>query len=146
MPVALPHAKAPVRRAAPITAPTALPTDKAKPRAGPGVTLDASWDRQIKTGAVVPDRIVDLHGDTLERAHARIDAELAAATAAGDRVILLITGKPGGTRPGTGRGAIRAVVGDWLAASRHAGRIAAVRPAHRRHGGAGALYLILRRR
>jgi DNA-nicking Smr family endonuclease len=44
------------------------------------------------------------------------------------------------------RGAIRAAVGDWLAASRHAGHIAAVRGAHPRHGGAGALYIVLRRR
>ena len=45
-----------------------------------------------------------------------------------------------------GRGAIRAAISDWLAASRHAPYIAAVRRAHRRHGGAGALYIILRRR
>ena len=44
------------------------------------------------------------------------------------------------------RGAIRAAVGDWLHASRHAGSIAAVRGAHPRHGGAGALYIVLRRR
>ena len=67
----------------------------------------------------------------------------------GDRVLLLITGKP---RPsddyaarGHRRGAIRAKVLDWLAAGPHASRIAAVRPAHPRHGGAGALYIVLRR-
>ena len=43
------------------------------------------------------------------------------------------------------RGRIRAAVHDWLAASRHAHRIAAVRAAHRRHGGGGSLYIILRR-
>ena len=40
---------------------------------------------------------------------------------------------------------IRAAVHDWLAVSRHAGRIAAVRGAHPRHGGGGSLYIILRR-
>ncbi|WP_367947133.1 Smr/MutS family protein [Sphingopyxis sp. BSNA05] len=45
-----------------------------------------------------------------------------------------------------GRGAIRAAIADWLAASRHASHIATVRRAHPRHGGAGALYIILRRR
>jgi DNA-nicking Smr family endonuclease len=44
------------------------------------------------------------------------------------------------------RGRIRAAVHDWLAASRHAANIAAVRAAHRRHGGGGSLYIILRRR
>ena len=43
------------------------------------------------------------------------------------------------------RDAIRAAVADWLAASRFADRIAAVRTAHPRHGGAGALYVVLRR-
>jgi DNA-nicking Smr family endonuclease len=37
-------------------------------------------------------------------------------------------------------------VHDWLAASRHAARIAAVRGAHGKHGGGGGLYIILRRR
>ena len=37
-------------------------------------------------------------------------------------------------------------VHDWLSVSRHAGRIAAVRNAHPRHGGGGSLYVILRRR
>lgn len=106
-------------------------------------TLDGTWDRSLAKGGVAPDRIVDLHGDTLDRAYGRIDAALAKAEAARERVVLLVTGRPGGSR--TGRGAIRAVVGDWLAASRHASRIAAVRPAHPRHGGAGALYVILRR-
>jgi DNA-nicking Smr family endonuclease len=43
------------------------------------------------------------------------------------------------------RGAIRAKLLDWLAASRHADVIAAVRRAHVRHGGEGALYLVLKR-
>jgi DNA-nicking Smr family endonuclease len=117
-------------------------------KTGNPATLDASWDRQLGRGTVMPDRSVDLHGDTLARAYGRIDAALAEAIAAGDRVLLLVTGKPGGERTGQdsrGRGAIRAVVHDWLAASRHAARIAAVRNAHPRHGGAGALYVVLRR-
>ena len=65
------------------------------------------------------------------------------------RIVLLITGK---SRPveaaerGQRRGAIRAKVIDWLAASDHALDIAAIRGAHRRHGGPGALYIILKRR
>lgn len=112
-------------------------------KTGNPATLDATWDRRLGRGAVAPDRSIDLHGDTLARAYGRIDAALAEAIAAGERVLLLVTGKPGGDR--SGRGAIRAVVHEWLAASRHAGRIAAVRNAHPRHGGAGALYVVLRR-
>lgn len=113
----------------------------------PGTTLDASWDRRLSRGLVPPDRTIDLHGHNLATAHAMIDTRLEAAIAAGDRLVLLVTGKPptSDRRP-VARGAIRAAVGDWLAASRHAGDIAAVRGAHPRHGGAGALYLVLRRR
>ncbi|MFL6858037.1 MAG: Smr/MutS family protein, partial [Allosphingosinicella sp.] len=68
------------------------------------------------------------------------------AIAAEARLLLLVTGKPPGPERPAKRGAIRAAVGDWLAASRHAGDIAAVRGAHPRHGGAGALYIVLRRR
>lgn len=110
-------------------------------------TLDGGWDRRIGRGAVAPDDVVDLHGHTLASAHAMLDARLGDAVARGDRVILLVTGKP--PRPESerphARGAIRAAVADWLAASRHASCIAAVRNAHPRHGGAGALYVILRR-
>jgi DNA-nicking Smr family endonuclease len=117
------------------------------PKAKPGSTLDASWDRRLSRGLVAPDRIVDLHGHNLATAYDLIDRRLDRAVATGDRLLLLITGKPpaGGHRPG-GRGAIRAAVGDWLAASRHAGDIAAVRNAHPCHGGAGALYIVLRRK
>ena len=41
---------------------------------------------------------------------------------------------------------IHEMVLDWLAASSHHSAIAAVRSAHRRHGGEGALYIILKRR
>ena len=112
-----------------------------------GMTLDGSWDRQIARGAVVPDSTLDLHGHTLHSAYTLLDHGIDRALARGDRVLLLVTGKPprtGSERPHA-RGAIRAAVADWLAASRHADRIAAVRGAHPRHGGTGALYLVLRR-
>ena len=110
-------------------------------------TLDGSWDRRLSRGLVSPDRTVDLHGHTLASAYDMLDAALAAAIRAGDRTILLVTGKP--PRPASerphARGAIRAATGDWLAGSRHASAIAAVRAAHPRHGGAGALYIVLKR-
>ncbi|RYY26618.1 MAG: DNA mismatch repair protein MutS [Sphingomonadales bacterium] len=110
-------------------------------------TLDGSWDRQLSRGLVSPESAIDLHGHSLSSAYDRLDRGLEQAIAQGDRVLLLVTGKP--PRPESerphARGAIRAAVGDWLASSRHAGRIAAVRGAHPRHGGTGALYIVLRR-
>ncbi len=122
---------------------------KAAPRSPPavGVTLDGGWDRKLSRGVVEPDCTIDLHGHTLDTAYRLLDGALAHAIAAGERVVLLVTGRPpraGSERPHA-RGSIRAAVGDWLAGSRHAGAIAAVRGAHPRHGGVGALYIVLRR-
>ena len=115
-----------------------------KPAQNPSNTLDGSWDRRLSRGLVQPDLAVDLHGHNLDTAYRTLDAGLEQAVGRGARVLLLVTGKP--REPGSGRGAIRAAVGDWLAASRHSADIAAVRGAHPRHGGTGALYIILRRR
>lgn len=109
-------------------------------------TLDSTWDRRLRSGAVEPDRVIDLHGLSLNTAWRAIDRGLERAITTGDRVVLLITGHHRLGEPPVKRGKIRAAVHDWLAASRHADAIAAVRGAHRRHGGGGSLYLVLRRR
>lgn len=108
--------------------------------------LDASWDRRLARGLAWPDVTIDLHGHSLATAYDALDHRLAEAIASGARLVLLITGKPPrDERFPVTRGAIRASIDDWLHSSRHAANIAAVRGAHARHGGAGALYLILRR-
>jgi len=117
-----------------------------RPPPGPGGTLDGSWDRRLGSGAVQPDRVVDLHGMSLDGAWRAIDRSLDDAIARRERVLLLITGHERAGQAPVRRGAIRAAVHDWLAASRHAGEIAAVRGAHRRHGGGGSLYIVLRRK
>jgi DNA-nicking Smr family endonuclease len=109
-------------------------------------TLDGSWDKRLRGGSVEPDRVLDLHGMNLDTAWAAIDRSLEQAIANSERTVLLITGHHRPGDPPVQRGRIRAAVHDWLAASRHASDIAAVRGAHRRHGGGGSLYLVLRRR
>lgn len=126
--------------------PAAAPAPKAMQKPAPGTTLDGSWDRRLSRGLVQPDLTLDLHGHNLATAYSLLDDRLEQAISAGARVLLLITGRPPSADRPRGRGAIRGAVGDWLAASRHAGDIAAVRNAHPRHGGAGALYIVLRRR
>lgn len=110
--------------------------------------LDGTWERKLARAEVQPDCTLDLHGHGLDAAYARLDHGLGQALAMGARVVLVITGKP---RPveaadrGERRGAIRAKLLDWLAHGSHAHRIASVRGAHPRHGGSGAVYVILKR-
>lgn len=111
--------------------------------------LDSHWERRLSRNSTDPDFTLDLHGHNLEQAYRRLDDGLVQAKAMGARLVLVVTGKP---RPvqaadrGEKRGAIRAKILDWLAAGQHSSDIAAVRNAHRRHGGEGALYLVLRKR
>lgn len=110
--------------------------------------LDSHWERRLARASSEPDFTLDLHGHNLDQAWHRLDAGLVQAKAMGARLVLVVTGK---SRPveaadrGARRGAIRAKILDWLAAGQHASDIAAVRNAHRRHGGNGALYLVLKR-
>lgn len=142
--VAVPVVEAPKHVAKPKRLANATPGPSvAKPPIRAANTLDGGWDRRLTRGAVVPDFSVDFHGHTLSSAHALLERSLSEAVAREARVLLLVTGRP--PREGETRGAIRAAMGDWLAGSLHAARIAAVRGAHPRHGGTGALYVILRR-
>jgi DNA-nicking Smr family endonuclease len=110
--------------------------------------LDGSWEKKLARAEVHPDFTLDLHGHGLDAAWTRLEHGLAQASAMGARVVLVITGKP---RPveaadrGERRGAIRAKLLDWLAHGSHASRIASVRGAHRKHGGTGAVYVILKK-
>lgn len=130
----------------PIPVPTPVATPK-RPLTTNG--LDSTWDRKLTRGSINPDVTIDLHGMTLAMAHDRLNGGIAQALAMGARVILLIAGKhrPHGEHDQRGerRGAIRAKLLDWLAASSHASRIAAVRAAQPRHGGDGAVYIVLRK-
>ncbi|WP_243453886.1 Smr/MutS family protein [Sandaracinobacteroides saxicola] len=117
-------------------------------------TLDGSWDRKLSSGRVVPDLTLDLHGLSRETARALLLRRVDSAARNGARVILVITGKgqtpgaqPADLMPGVKppKGAIRASLPRWLGEAGISERVAAVRRAHPRHGGAGAVYLILRR-
>lgn len=118
-------------------------------RAPLGGTLDSHWERRMKAGKLAPDLTLDLHDHSLDAAYARIMAGLDQARSMGARVVLVIAGRERPVDPADRsqkRGAIRAKLLDWLAASHHGDAIAAFRKAHRSHGGEGAVYLVLKRR
>lgn len=136
----------PVKPLSSVRPQAAIGPERAKEPAKTG--LDGHWERRIRAGTLAPDFTLDLHEHTLDAAYQRLLGGLDIARETGARVVLVIAGRE---RPaaaadrGHARGAIRAKLLDWLAASRHAPAIAAIRKAHRRHGGDGALYIVLRR-
>ena len=125
-----------------------VPATRPRPQSLDQHGLDSSWERKLAKAAIAPDFTLDLHGYGLDAAHDRLDQGLSLALSQGARMVLVIAGR---ARPvdaadrGSRRGAIRAKLLDWLAAGPHGSKIAAVRPAHPCHGGAGAVYVVLRR-
>ncbi|MSP77656.1 MAG: DNA mismatch repair protein MutS [Rhodospirillaceae bacterium] len=110
-------------------------------------TFDRDVDRSLSRGRLNPDATLDLHGLTLASAERAVSRFLEQATAQDSRVALIVTGK--GFREENGRrieGRIRAEFVGWLNRPENRARVRAVRPAHPRHGGSGAFYVLLRRR
>ena len=79
-----------------------------------------------------------------ERAFAVLVSFLRHAQARGARIVLVITGK--GREGEEGRGVLRQAVPGWLARPDLRDLVVGFEEAGRRHGGAGALYVRLRRR
>ena len=122
----------------------------ASPVAAPGIadqTFDRDVDRALSKGRRAPEAKLDLHGMTLTAAERAVAHFLADSSAQNRRVVLIVTGK--GLRLEGGRvfgGRIRAEFLGWLERAENRVRVAGVRPAHPRHGGSGAFYVLLRRR
>jgi DNA-nicking Smr family endonuclease len=110
-------------------------------------SLDGGWDRRVRTGRIEPERTIDLHGHTREAAYAELAGAIERAWRGGVRTLLVITGKARhagyGEEP---RGVIAASLPIWLETPQLRPFVAALRPAHPRHGGRGAWYVILRRK
>ena len=130
----------------------AKPADK-KASAPPPGGLDGRTDQRLRRGEIIPDSKLDLHGLTETAAHRALGSFLQAAHRRGDRLVLVVTGKGAGASDGPfdlelagrSRGVLKTMVPRWLREPHFARQIADLRPAHRRHGGDGALYVYLRK-
>jgi DNA-nicking Smr family endonuclease len=115
----------------------ARPLDPTRP-----IDIDRrNWAR-LKRGQVDIERTLDLHGRTQVEAHGALNRFLTMAHAAGLRCVLIVTGKGGGE----GRGILRQMVPRWLGEPTHRPYVVTFCPAQPRHGGDGALYVLLKRR
>lgn len=119
-------------------------------RGAPVAGLDRRTSERLRKGQLPIEARIDLHGMTQERARAALDHFIAAAAERGLRAVLVITGKGSGGWSeawGTPRsGILRANVPRWLHEQPNAPRILAFTEAQPQDGGAGALYVLLRRR
>jgi DNA-nicking Smr family endonuclease len=127
-------------RAKPVMIAAPLPAPPAKRSVKGPASIDGNTKRKLDKGEIVPGAKLDLHGMTEAAAHGALVTFLAAAHARGDRLVLVVTGKGE-----AGRGVLKQMVPRWLEEAPMAKRIAEKRPAHRRHGGEGALYVYLRK-
>ncbi len=147
--------QSPARRSAP-TAPSVeidwRPAET-RPIGRPEAGIDRRTADRIRKGARDPDARIDLHGMTAERAHRACLAFVSDALNRGHRMVLVITGKGRSSSPNSGngswgepRGVIRNALPGWLKASPLWRETVGIYEAHPRHGGAGAVYIYLKRR
>ena len=145
-PPAPPDLPAPPEAGAPSRKPSPPPPASALPEVGVGRSpgLDKRSAQRLKRGQLPVDDRIDLHGMTQAQAHGVLDDFLASAQGAGHRCVLVITGK--GVRTDGATGILRAMVPRWLNEPPNRARVLAIDTAQPRHGGAGAFYVLLKKR
>ncbi len=122
--------------------------ERSAPKATPS-QIDRRAQRRIARGQTPIDSTLDLHGMTQQQAFMRLQSHIEAASNAGERCILVITGKGGGLGLGggedAGKGVLRRNLPDWLANQALSGLVSGIAPAGRAHGGGGAFYVRLKK-
>jgi DNA-nicking Smr family endonuclease len=105
--------------------------------------VDRANAERLKRGLHPIEARLDLHGKTQAEAHHALAVFIHGSSEAGRRCVLVITGR--GLGP-NGPGVLKSAVPRWLEEVGLRQQILALAPAKPRDGGAGALYLLLRRR
>jgi DNA-nicking Smr family endonuclease len=117
--------------------PAPAPVKKVFASPEPGRELDRRTAEKLRKGQMPIEARLDLHGLTQAKAHVALNEFILSASRAGRRCVLVITGK--------GAGVLQTRVPEWLEEPALRPLILRSLPAQRRHGGAGALYVYLRR-
>ena len=133
-----------VRRAVAV-APPPPPPPKPKQSAlqhGDIAGLDRRTGQRFKRGQLPVEARLDLHGMTQTEAHRALSAFLSVQHAAGGRCVIVVTGKGVGKEGG---GVLRNAVPRWLNEAPNRDKVLAFEYARQRDGGAGALYVLLKR-
>lgn len=112
------------------------------PPAPPLAPLERRQVRALAAGRLRPEGTIDLHGLTQPEAHRRLLGFLRQAQAADRRLVLVITGQGGA---GGERGILRRMTPLWLRLPEMRSVVLGFEEAGPRQGGAGALWVRLRR-
>jgi DNA-nicking Smr family endonuclease len=125
---------------------SALATHRPDPTTKPLGPIERQTRRDLDKGRIHIDARLDLHGLTLADAHVRVGMFLARAQNDGARIVLIVTGKGKRREDGYEVGPLRRQTPMWLADPRLRHIVAAFGEATPAHGGAGALYVRIRKR
>lgn len=138
-----------VRKKAQREAAPALPALEPGRAAG----LDGRTAERLRRGQLPIDGRLDLHGWTQDEAHRALAGFIEGAHAAGQRCVLVITGKGSRAKPddpygrsGTVPGVLRNAVPGWLNQPALRPLILGFAGAQPKDGGGGALYVLLKRK
>ena len=111
-----------------------------QPGTSPGV--DRRTAEKLRKGKLGVEAHLDLHGLMQDEAHRALDRFIVRAHEQGLRTVLVITGKGG---IGGARGVLKEAVPRWLNEAPLRPRVLSCSWAQPKDGGAGALYVLLRR-
>ncbi len=102
--------------------------------------LDGETEKRLVSGIARIDARLDLHGMVERDAHEALVRLVEESAGRGCRILLVVTGKGR-----LGRGVLRRNLPLWLEAPRLRHHVTGYRVAFARDGGAGAVYILLRR-
>ena len=143
-PSAPPKPSAPKAQATKPSAPAPPPPKPEPPELAIGriADVDKRLAERLRRGQLSIEGKLDLHGLTQQEAHDQLSGFIALSQKQGRRCILVVTGK-GAWREGAG--ILREMVPRWLNERLNRARVLAIAQAQPHHGGAGALYILLKR-
>jgi DNA-nicking Smr family endonuclease len=139
-----PTSGAALQSAEPVPGPEPIPA--ARKETTSLAPLERRLRQKLARGQAAPDAVIDLHGLRRQEAFLALRQFLSRAQRDGARLVLVVTGKGERGSQDSDAGVLRRNVPQWLRSPDYHAIIIGFEEAGRPHGGAGALYVRLRRR
>lgn len=145
-PEAAPTAGRPKPKSEAIVRPLPPPAQAAERKSPPPLApIERRLRQKLARGRAAPEAAIDLHGMRRQEAFVALHQFLTRAQREGARLVLVVTGK-GERGMSDEPGVLRKSVPTWLRGAQYHSIIVGFEEASRPHGGAGALYVRLKKR